>query len=104
MDVFWATEFSYDVPTGNGQFCVPIISILVVSLSYLNDVVIYSSDGVSHLPKVQTVVDSLRRSEFKANPKKFTLGQEEASYLGYTNGRGLIKAQVDKVEVIQNWP
>ncbi|KAM3939879.1 uncharacterized protein RB166_021883 [Leptodactylus fuscus] len=39
-----------------------------------------------------------------ANPKKCTIGQEEAKYLGYIIGRGVIKSQINKIEAIQNWP
>lgn len=72
--------------------------------AYLDDVIIHSTDWVSHLPKVQAVLDSIREAGFTANPKKCTIGQEEAKYLGYTIGRGVIKPQVNKVEAIQSWP
>lgn len=72
--------------------------------AYLDDVIIYTSDWESHLPKVQAVVDSLRQAGLTANPKKCTIGLEEAMYLGYTIGRGLIKPQLNKIDAIQNWP
>lgn len=72
--------------------------------AYLDDVIIHSTDWVSHLPKVQAVLDSIREAGFTANPKKCTIGQEEAKYLGYTIGRGVIKPQVNKVKAIKSWP
>lgn len=53
--------------------------------AYLGDVVIHSSDWGSHLMKVQVVVDSLRRAEFTANPKKVypSAGRSQISELYY---------------------
>ena len=72
--------------------------------AYLDDVIIHSTDWESHLPRVQAVLNSIREAGLTANPKKCAIGQEEARYLGYTIGRGVIKPQINKVEAIQNWP
>ncbi|XP_066460899.1 zinc finger protein 850-like [Eleutherodactylus coqui] len=72
--------------------------------AYLDHIIIFSNDWESHLAKVQAVVNSLRDAGLTANPKKCTLGVEEARYLGYVIGRGVIKPQINKVEAIQNWP
>uniref|UniRef100_A0A803JIM9 Gypsy retrotransposon integrase-like protein 1 n=1 Tax=Xenopus tropicalis TaxID=8364 RepID=A0A803JIM9_XENTR len=72
--------------------------------AYLDDIVIHSTDWESHLAKVQAVVDSIRNAGLTANPAKCTIGLEEAKYLGFSIGRGLVKPQVTKVESIQNWP
>ncbi|XP_075715620.1 STE20-like serine/threonine-protein kinase [Rhinoderma darwinii] len=72
--------------------------------AYLDDIIIQNPDWESHLPRVQAVVNSLAEAGFTANPKKFTIGLEEAKYLGYTIGRGLVKPQVNKIEAIQGWP
>ncbi|XP_068121096.1 uncharacterized protein [Hyperolius riggenbachi] len=71
---------------------------------YLDDVVIFSSDWESHLPKVQAVINSIRQAGLTANPKKCALGLEEARYLGYIIGKGLIRPQVQKVHAIKEWP
>uniref|UniRef100_A0A8C5PW96 Gypsy retrotransposon integrase-like protein 1 n=1 Tax=Leptobrachium leishanense TaxID=445787 RepID=A0A8C5PW96_9ANUR len=71
---------------------------------YLDDIVIFSPDWESHLPRVQTVLDGLRKAGFTVNPEKSAVGMEEAKYLGYVVGRGLVKPQFNKVEAIQNWP
>ncbi|XP_068097047.1 uncharacterized protein [Hyperolius riggenbachi] len=71
---------------------------------YLDDIVIFSSDWESHLLKVQAVLDALRKGGFTVNPEKCALGMEEAKYLGYIVGKGLVKPQVNKVEAIQEWP
>lgn len=72
--------------------------------AYLDDIIIFSDDWKSHLPKVQAVLNSLREAGLTANPKKCALGLEEARYLGYVIGRGIIKPQINKVEAIQDWP
>lgn len=71
---------------------------------YLDDIVIFSRDWESHLPKVQAVLDSLWKEGFTINPEKCALGMEEVKYLGYIVGRGVVKPQVSKVEAIQSWP
>lgn len=38
--------------------------------AYLDDIIIFSDDWKSHLPKVQAVLNSLREAGLKANPKK----------------------------------
>uniref|UniRef100_A0A8C5QSI0 Gypsy retrotransposon integrase-like protein 1 n=3 Tax=Leptobrachium leishanense TaxID=445787 RepID=A0A8C5QSI0_9ANUR len=72
--------------------------------AYLDDVVVFSTDWETHLPKVQRVLDAVRAAGLVANPAKSTIGLEEAKYLGYTIGKGLVKPQTTKVEAIQNWP
>uniref|UniRef100_A0A674CNJ5 Gypsy retrotransposon integrase-like protein 1 n=1 Tax=Salmo trutta TaxID=8032 RepID=A0A674CNJ5_SALTR len=72
--------------------------------AYLDDVGIYSPDWESHLPRVQAVLDALRKAGLTANPAKCYVGLEETEYLGYTVGRGLIKPQRKKVEAIREWP
>ncbi|XP_077118870.1 retrovirus-related Pol polyprotein from transposon 17.6 [Ranitomeya variabilis] len=61
-------------------------------------------DWGTHLRKVQVVIDDLREAGLTANPKKCHIGLEEARYLGYVIGRGVIKPQIDKIQAIQSWP
>ncbi|MGH0125953.1 UNVERIFIED_CONTAM: hypothetical protein FKN15_025173 [Acipenser sinensis] len=72
--------------------------------AYLDDVVIQSEDWEGHLPRVQAVLNSIHKAGLTANPEKCTLGMEEAKYLGYVVGRGMIRPQESKVEAIKNWP
>ncbi|XP_031752029.1 integumentary mucin A.1-like [Xenopus tropicalis] len=51
--------------------------------AYLDDVVIHSLDWQFDLPRVQPMLDSIRMAELTANPKKCSIGLEEAKYLGY---------------------
>ncbi|CAJ0937379.1 unnamed protein product [Ranitomeya imitator] len=72
--------------------------------AYLDDIVIYSMDWETHLQKVQAVIDDLRDAGLTANPKKCHIRLEEARYLGYVIGRGVVKPQIDKIQAIQGWP
>ena len=44
------------------------------------------------------------RKSLTANPKKCSLARSEASYLGYTSGRGMVKPQQATVEAVRNTP
>ena len=72
--------------------------------AYLDDVVIQSPDWDSHLPRVESVPESLREAGLTANPKKCKLAYSETNYLGYTIGRGLVNPQEAKLAAIQKWP
>ncbi|XP_038867501.1 AMP deaminase 2-like [Salvelinus namaycush] len=50
--------------------------------AYLDDVGIYSPDWESHLPRVQAVLDALRKAGITANPAKCYVGLGETEYLG----------------------
>lgn len=71
---------------------------------YLEDIVIFSRDWESHLPKVQVVLDSLSRGwGFIVNPRKCAVGIQEAKYLAYSVERGLLKTHINKQATIQSW-
>lgn len=74
------------------------------AVAYLDDIVVFSSDWESHLPRVEAVLQSLRAHGFTANPEKCAIGLKEAKYLGYVVGRGQIKPQSNKVEAVLTWP
>lgn len=74
------------------------------AVAYLDDIVVFSSDWESHLPRVEGVLQSPRTHGFTANRKKCAIGLKEAKYLGYGIGRGQIKPQSSKVEAVLTWP
>lgn len=61
--------------------------------AYLDDVVVHSASWEEHLVHLRQVLEALRRAGLTANPAKCCVGQDEAQYLGYTIGRGLLKPQ-----------
>lgn len=48
---------------------------------YLDNIVICSTDWESHLSKVQTVLDSLKKEGFTVNLEKCAIAMEEIKYL-----------------------
>lgn len=69
-----------------------------------DDIVIHSEDWEDHLRQLHSVLASLEAAGLTANPKKCHLGLNEAEYLSYTIGSGLIKPQVEKTRTIWEWP
>jgi len=73
--------------------------------AYLADIVIHGEEWGTHLQQVTAVLRALRGAGLTANPKKCCLGLQDADYLGFTGrGRGCVKPQAGKVEVIRDWP
>ncbi|KAF4074727.1 hypothetical protein AMELA_G00242570, partial [Ameiurus melas] len=72
--------------------------------AYLDDVVIHSSTWSDHLFHLGEVLKGLREAGLTANPKKCHLGLTEVQYLGYRIGRGMLKPQAEKVEVVKGYP
>ncbi|MGH0163547.1 UNVERIFIED_CONTAM: hypothetical protein FKN15_045983 [Acipenser sinensis] len=68
--------------------------------AYLDDVVIFSVDWECHVKRLEAVLCSLREAGLKANAKKCAFALQEAKYLGFSLGRGLIKPQLNKIEAI----
>ncbi|KAL0152849.1 hypothetical protein M9458_051843 [Cirrhinus mrigala] len=72
--------------------------------AYLDDVVIHSEAWDDHLERLRRVLSELRRAGLTANPRKCHLAMNEAKYLGFTVGRGLIRPQENKVKAILDAP
>ncbi|XP_073681655.1 uncharacterized protein [Garra rufa] len=72
--------------------------------AYLDDVVIHSEAWEDHLDRLRRVLTELRKAGLTANPRKCHLALQEAKYLGYQVGRGLIKPQEKKVEAVRSAP
>ncbi len=72
--------------------------------AYLDDVVVHSETWEDHLERLRRVLMELRRAGLTANPRKCHLALDEAKYLGFRVGRGLIKPQENKVAAILSAP
>ncbi|KAL0200063.1 hypothetical protein M9458_003250, partial [Cirrhinus mrigala] len=72
--------------------------------AYLDNVVIHSEAWEDHLERLRRVLSELRRAGLTANPRKCHLAMNEAKYLGFTVGRGLIKPQENKIKAILDAP
>ncbi len=71
---------------------------------YLDDIVIHNRSCEEHLHYLEAVLQALRAAALTASPKKCSLAQEEANYLGYTVGRGNVKPQSKNIDSILTWP
>ena len=70
---------------------------------YLDDIIIWSDNLVSHRINVGRVLDALREHYLYASEKKTTLFAVELDFLGHHISRRRIEADPKKVERILNW-
>ncbi len=68
--------------------------------AYLDDIVVHSADWSSHMSRLHAVLSTLRGAGLTANPTKCRLGLEEAEYLGFTIGRGKVRPQRRKTDLL----
>ena len=72
---------------------------------YLDDILIYTKDpGQFHVKAVRWVLDQLRKHFFFANLKKCWFYQNEVCFLGYIVSSKKISMEVEKIEVVKDWP
>ncbi|XP_075770608.1 uncharacterized protein LOC142823438 [Pelodiscus sinensis] len=72
--------------------------------AYIDDIVIFSRSWEQHLEHIAAVLETLRRANLTANPKKCHFGEREVSYLGYTVGRGRLKPLLSKIQAVRDYP
>ncbi|KAK7902112.1 hypothetical protein WMY93_018881 [Mugilogobius chulae] len=72
--------------------------------AYLDDIVVFSHSWKDHLEHLQDIFQRLKQAGLTAQPKKCALARQEAKYLGYLLGHGVIRPQQDKVEAVRNCP
>ena len=72
--------------------------------AYIDDIVVYDTDHVSHLQTLQKVFSRLEEHGFKCSSKKVQLACGKLNYLGYEIEPGkAIRPGVAKTEVIKRW-
>ncbi|XP_071321134.1 uncharacterized protein [Trachinotus anak] len=72
--------------------------------AYLDDIVVYSMTWEDHLQHLREILQRLHQAGLTAQPKKCSIAQTEAKYLGYLLGHGEIRPQQDKVQAVKNCP
>ena len=72
--------------------------------AYLDDIIVYSSSWEDHVRHLGQVFERIRSAGLTINPSKCAIAKTETEYLGYVIGNGIIKPQVQKVEVIRSCP
>jgi transposase InsO family protein len=71
---------------------------------YLDDVLVYSKTAEEHAIHVRTVLDILRKHEFKAKMSKCDFNKPELKFLGHIVGRNGLKVDDSKVATVRDWP
>ena len=71
---------------------------------YLDDIMIFSKDPVSHLKRLKAVFRKLEESGLKLKPSKCDLFQRKLAYLGHVISAKGVATNEGKIEAIKNWP
>ena len=71
---------------------------------YLDDILIFSKIEAEHLKHLATVMTRLQHEKLLINMKKSLFMKTELIYLGFVISANELRMDLDKVEVIKNWP
>jgi hypothetical protein len=71
---------------------------------YLDDILVYSKSVVEHLKHLATVMQKLQQEKLLINMKKSSFMKTELIYFGFVISENELRMDLDKVEVIKNWP
>ena len=71
---------------------------------YLDDIVIFSKDPVSHLERLEAVFRKLEEARLKLKPSKCELFWRKLAYLGHVISAEGVATDESKIEAIKNWP
>lgn len=74
-------------------------------LVYLDDIIIFSSQGVEeHLKRLSSVLDRMRKAQLVLKPSKCQFLRKETTYLRHVISEEGVKPDPEKIEVIRNYP
>ena len=71
---------------------------------YLDDIMIFSKDPVSHLERLKAVFRKLEEAGLKLKPSKCELFWRKLAYLGHVISAKGVATDESKIEAIKNWP
>lgn len=71
---------------------------------YIDDLLVVSADFETHLSRLRSVADCLRKANLTINIEKSKFVMREVAYLGYIIGNGCLKTDPDKVQTIEQFP
>jgi predicted aspartyl protease/transposase InsO family protein len=72
-------------------------------LTYLDDLLVYSTNRVDHMKHLRAVLEILREQKFYAKPSKCAFMQQEVTYLGHTISASGIRVPDDD-KAVEDWP
>lgn len=70
---------------------------------YMDDMIIYSNDEITHLECTQRVLKKLRDNDLYLNLKKCYFSQQQVEYLGLIISHNHVAMDPVKIEGIKNW-
>ncbi|CEH15967.1 retrotransposon nucleocapsid protein [Ceraceosorus bombacis] len=76
----------------------------ITVLIYLDDILIYTGEGVDHDAVVRTVLGRLREYRLFAKASKCELDVEEVEYLGFLASTKGVQMDPKRVQTINDWP
>jgi hypothetical protein len=71
---------------------------------YLDDILIFSRTEAEHLMHLATVMRRLQQEKFLINMKKSSFMRTKLFYLGFVIFANELKMDLEKIEVIKDWP
>ena len=71
---------------------------------FLDDILIYSPDELSHHKHVRVALDLLRKHKLFAKLSKCAFFQKSVSFLGHVVSADGVSMESDKIAAINNWP
>jgi Reverse transcriptase (RNA-dependent DNA polymerase) len=71
---------------------------------YLDDIMIFSKTWKEYINHLKEVLEILRKKKFLVKRKKCTFEREEVGYLRFIVGKGQVKMNPGKVEMMSKWP
>jgi transposase InsO family protein/predicted aspartyl protease len=77
---------------------------LHICLTYLDDIICYSTTLEQHLERLEIILGRLRSAGLKLKPEKCSLLQKSVSFLGHLISQDGIHTDPKKIEAVWNWP
>ena len=72
--------------------------------AYLDDVIVFDSDPVAHVPTIRSLFERLRMHNLKLSPSKARLGATDANFLGHSISPAGLRPNAKKVSLLTNMP
>ena len=73
-------------------------------LLYLDDIVVFSSNIVQHLERLDSVLERLHQEGLKVKLEKCSFLQPQVSYLGHVISGAGVATDPSKIDAVANWP
>jgi transposase InsO family protein len=72
--------------------------------SYIDDVLVHSTDAHNHLTHLRQALDRIRLYNLKLNLAKCDFAKDQIDYLGHTLSKDGVRPHLDKVKAVRDYP